>query len=92
MSAKHTPTPWDFTAEPGIGVYVHATDEFTTDVAEMICAGHSDEAVVANARLIAAAPELLEFVMGWLDRQGTDNNYMTSKARSAIAKATGGKA
>jgi hypothetical protein len=60
MSAKHTPTPWDFTAEPGIGVYVHATDEFTTDVAEMICAGHSDEAVVTTARRIVACVNACE--------------------------------
>lgn len=43
----------------------------------------------ANARLIAAAPELLEFVKDWLERQGTDNNYMVAKARAAIAKAEG---
>jgi hypothetical protein len=29
---------------------------------------------------------LLEFVQEWLDRQGTDNNYMTAKARAAIAR------
>ncbi len=42
----------------------------------------------ANARLIAAAPDLLEFAKEWLDRQGTDENYMVMKARAAIAKAT----
>jgi len=43
----------------------------------------------ANARLIAAAPELLEFAEEWLCMQGNDENYMTAKARAAIAKATG---
>ena len=33
--------------------------------------------------------DLLEFVTEWLSRQGNDKNYMTEKARAAIAKATG---
>jgi hypothetical protein len=46
----------------------------------------------ANARLISAAPELLEFAVEWLSRQGDDDNYMTAKARAAIAKAKGEQA
>jgi hypothetical protein len=42
----------------------------------------------ANARLIAAAPDLLDFAKYWLERQGSDINYMTEKASAAIAKAT----
>lgn len=49
---------------------------------------HEDE-MHANARLIAAAPELLEFAEEWLRIQGSDENYMTAKAKKAIAKATG---
>ena len=45
-----------------------------------------------DARLIAAAPDLLEFAQEWISRQGTDSNYMTEKARAAIDKATGGAA
>ena len=33
--------------------------------------------------------ELLAFAREWLERQGTDENYMTAKARAAIAKAIG---
>ena len=42
-----------------------------------------------RARLRAAAPDLLEFVVEWLSSQGNDKNYMTEKARAAISKATG---
>ena len=43
----------------------------------------------SNCRLIDAAPDLLAFVAEWLSSQGGDINYMTEKARSVIAKATG---
>lgn len=47
--------------------------------------------LLANARLIAAAPELLEALSGFLAEFGdkTDNNANVRKARAAIAKATG---
>lgn len=40
-----------------------------------------------NARLIAAAPDLFDFVEYWLSRQGTDRNYMTDYARLVLGKA-----
>ena len=47
----------------------------------------------ANARLIAAAPELLEFAK-WVADRGGDNNCtdIFKRARSVIAKAEGGAA
>lgn len=51
-----------------------------------------DEAAAELRRLHAENAKLLEFVMEWLERQGTDENYMVIKASAAIAKATGGKA
>lgn len=92
--SKHTPGPWE---------KVDGTDGITRGIRgrhgpEMVNVinwhGISRATSVtgqANARLIAAAPDLLEFVQEWLGRQGTDENYMTAKARAAIAKATGGK-
>lgn len=50
----------------------------------------AERAKAAEAK--PAAPELLEFAKEWLERQGTDENYMVSKARAAIAKATGAAA
>ena len=52
----------------------------------------ANEAIEAYERVRAAAPELLEFVKEWLERQGSDDNYMTAKARAAVAKATGEQA
>lgn len=43
----------------------------------------------ANARLIAAAPELLEALKAMLDN-GADYTATRDAARAAIAKATGG--
>lgn len=37
--------------------------------------------------LLSLNAELLEFAEEWLASQGDDENYMTAKARAAIAKA-----
>ena len=58
-------------------------------IALVLIAGFSKKEGAANANLLAAAPDLLEFVAEWLSSQGNDKNYMTEKARAAIAKATG---
>ena len=96
MSAKHTPGPWwvggidsdevhcrIFAKDTGCNVHVKLVD--APSVGGLI----PDEQLKANARLIAAAPELLAFAQEWLERQGTDENYMTAKARAAIAQAIG---
>ena len=50
---------------------------------------HINHAAAAELRrLHSVNAELLEFAKEWLDRQGTDENYMVMKARAAIAKAT----
>jgi hypothetical protein len=91
MSTQHTPGPWkvvdghypSFKGVTGpsfkISVVMWATDLTEADYQKRN----------ADLHLIAAAPELFEFAKEWLDRQGTDENYMVMKARAAIAKATG---
>jgi hypothetical protein len=86
---KHTPGPW--VAQPG--------DNFITDAREIVIAQmhrhHPDEQVDANARLIAAAPELLAALVELLPHaarviQGTtEGQPLLDAARAAIAKATG---
>jgi hypothetical protein len=105
MEAKHTPGPWRVGREIGQSqliprieilrdvTYVEGVKPTTYYLAE-VCyptttgntAGAAERA--ANASLIAAAPELLEALLQLLpgaDAMGWD----TSKARAAIAKATG---
>lgn len=99
--SKHTPGPWTLKHVSGsnfenqrfeirgmFGDRPATYPIFNKDTSALdgatVCCSPSD------ARLIAAAPELLEFAEEWLSRQGSDENYMTGKARAAIAKATGG--
>jgi len=90
--SKHTPGPW----------YVGCEDEDTGEIEVisgvrpyvcLVLPGAIDEVTPANARLIAAAPELLEALTeivtaadgdGWKKLDAT-----FAGARAAIAKATG---
>ena len=89
MSAQHTPGPWT-QGTSAVGITCVWLDGLTEQEHKM-GPSHTwiDCETEANARLISAAPELLSFVKEWLDRQGSDENYMTAKARAAIAKAIG---
>lgn len=91
---KHTPGPWGyiFTDE---GIVVDANSG-KTDVA--IVAGRADDSVeIANARLLAAAPELLDAlneIVRQIDQGGSGAKVFArdsciATARSIIAKATG---
>jgi len=89
----HTQGPWSYI---GNGDVVAKSDKY--------CGGEKDIASVfltvndedeANARLIAAAPELLEALKDMLDgHEDACTGYgegAADKARAAIAKATGGE-
>ena len=96
MNTKHTPGPWtigrigdgtEHTAPiEGAGttvgyVEMHSFDDDETTTPEQ----------AANARLIAAAPDLLEALTDCLDRLEQDypkDNARIVNARAAIAKAT----
>ena len=101
MKVTHTPGPWRVGKK-------YVTDIYPNDggmlVARVMTGGISNNKSYANARLIAAAPELLEALMLMVfDEQG--NEWRDSKvdqgiwddrrtrgediAREAIAKATG---
>ena len=95
---SHTPGPWNtFTKMPG--VYAESGREIVFHAHLSRSADESER--LANARLIAAAPELLEALeelvsrresacaeRGEMDRlAGSDGRY--NRARAAIAKAKG---
>ena len=95
MSAKHTPGPWSFgygvTTEYGevFGVGVTTKPDWT-----VVCAvsrpGDVNAIDEANARLIAAAPELLEFARSVVRYAGSaGDDYLANKAREVITKAIG---
>ena len=101
--AKHTPSPWwvDDFGNGDVRVVVDPVKGMPPPICDgrtFVCKLYQqDERGIdakANARLIAAAPELLEAlqaIMEDIDSEfGTDYDY--NKARAAIAKATGGAA
>jgi hypothetical protein len=102
MSAQHTPGPW-FAVQPkhANGWWVVSTDPEGCDGVDDSGDGGFEE---ANARLIAAAPEMLEAlkecaeylgppeVTQYPNVQASVVNALIRNVRAAIAKATGGAA
>lgn len=100
MSSKHTPGPWVVTPHPETHVDVFGVGEIMDDkqmqygLSHTICYQNAE----ANARLIAAAPELLEALIR-LEAELVEDKYgdcyepspfeNLALARAAIAKATG---
>lgn len=104
METKHTPGPWEFSTSPeGWSFTIHISQEdgapYTTgysDVGYIIqtCRGEEESTQMANARLIAAAPELLEALCeatAWLHahKHTLCAQSICDQVDAAIAKATG---
>ena len=89
--SKHTPGPWkvgQYLGSPSsYCVHMDAGDKGRgIDVVEAV-AGTSAEERLANARLIAAAPDLLLALLQMID--GYKIPSVRNQARAAIAKAIG---
>ena len=89
--SKHTPGPWRVVKDPtNLSLQVYGQT-----LALFECWRRSDEQTeLANARLIAAAPELLEALClahDYLAGNGWDDDPRLYTIRAAIAKATGGE-
>lgn len=88
MTTKHTPGPWTIEIPSnGCDRYIIHGKSF-----EEICATclDTEHEMQANARLIAAAPELLEACKMALSCMAPEDNDATARTlRSAIAKAEG---
>ena len=86
---KHTPGPWRTDARNGFPLDIEDPGEY------MIAKATPCAKAEANARLISAAPDLLDALKELLDREWQDDegDYTLEmahrKARAAISKATG---
>lgn len=97
--AKHTPGPWEV-AQYSDGAYImsdHVDPGFGVkqEVARVHAKRHDDARGHANARLIAAAPELLEALRKIDDEDGRHFHIDANckcLLRAAIAKAEGRQA
>lgn len=89
MNNKYTPGPWR--AEGWKGVVVNGSDGVTLALCPGDATKNGLEQVQANAKLIAAAPELveaLELCRTWFDCYGPhEANKKTDKAREAVQAA-----
>jgi hypothetical protein len=91
MTTKHTPGPWKLRLGTGVQYdYIIETKAGALVAAYPHYSGATKKATKANARLIAAAPEMLEA----LQRLYKDFPYVNQanggmQARAAIAKAIG---
>jgi hypothetical protein len=106
--STHTPAPWVLTIRPGMGkassdatvaeinLSLERGQAYRGSIAYMQSAEHIDgigkDELIANARLIAAAPDMLEVLQRLVrDNAGVTHEYLhiiRDKARAAIAKAT----
>jgi hypothetical protein len=92
MKTKHTPGPWDDTGHDGKDTQIVSSQ--WGEVARVVYNGDCAQRT-ANARLIAAAPELLEALAFYADSANWFGApapvYLDSGklARAAIAKAEG---
>ena len=96
--SKHTPAPWiadDTVHGPGKGiVHIRSTEPFPQEICTVWRASLNDPSQFeANARLIAAAPDLLDacdFALSILEALGNGKGDAANACRAAIAKAEGG--
>jgi hypothetical protein len=92
--AKYTQGPWFY--DPCVTIHGEdhlpcVVDEFKLVVAQTLDDGHTEDECEANARLIAAAPGLLELVIRYRNETplGHQPHMIAHLADAAIAKATG---
>jgi len=95
MGTKHTPGPWIVCDSPD---GLHVTMEHGVRIAELygVPSGRFPETPEANARLISAAPDLLEALEAWMEvvdevriaTYSEETQERMRKGRAALAKAT----
>ena len=87
MTTKHTPAPWHYYTK-GSDIYVEdAKENGIANIRRNFELPFNEK--MANAKLIAAAPELLEILQLMAEKDFEFLEYERILARQAIAKATG---
>lgn len=97
QKAAHTPGPWNCNHSSASGYDIVCSENSPTDVCVISRRDKTTGEIDANARLIAAAPELLAALetaymalIGYLPAHRNDvTDAAIGAARAAIAKATG---
>lgn len=92
MATKHTPGPWQYAFEGGTVAFIVEADGTTVAKVSVTENSTAHTALSANARLIAAAPDLLEALADLLHQakfSEGEGGWDFDQACSAIAKATG---
>lgn len=91
MTSKHTPAPWIVRFRPDGSSYISMGDPQNGPhkQADLFLCADGHESDRADARLIAAAPELLEALQRLVDVVDPESTGW-NEAVAAIAKATGG--
>lgn len=88
-SVNHTPSPWTYRAELPSGPRDNQAEIFAHgDVIGVMYGSASTNNSQENARLVAAAPSMLE-LLHWLNRKGGLGLDVHERIHAAIAKATG---
>lgn len=86
---KHTPEPWRLNLRYGKPFSVYGPDNLA--IASWQNVKRSDDEIAANARLIAAAPTLLDLLSRVVKACGVNHlPDLKKECLDAIAKATGG--
>ncbi|MCT8191309.1 hypothetical protein KY382_24425 [Pseudomonas monteilii] len=84
---RHTPGPWVARPVPNVGLRGHTgyAIDFNEDQEQVVDFVYEE----ADARLIAAAPDLLEALESCIEHGSmTGAEWVADKARAAVAKAT----
>ena len=94
MTTTHTPGPWCVRDLPTGQRYIGPSNDGGAPSVALVLSRVNvpDERFAADARLVAAAPELLAALQALVDFHPGTKNRWTDQARLAIAKATGEKA
>lgn len=91
---KHSPAPWYWTEnsnwQEGSGKWLASQTGMVLDYSG--CGTHECDVTKEDARLIAAAPELLEdlqAIISMIDHGSEDQSKVLAKARATISKVKG---